>query len=199
MAGLPDSEGARNGACVMPSKGNTVLHSPDRRLSSLPVTLAGVVLLAMQASGCVPGVCGDVFYAYYIVGEVRDAETGEVLGGLPVGVIIVADGEVVAQRAVDTDDAATTANNGTFDQRVSYSFGRCTIPVPGLSLPPPPDLTPDEVRVVVRRDGCQTTFAFEVTEQAFVDPTASDDMLELREPILLPPCEMDDADTAPAP
>lgn len=145
--------------------------------------------------GCVPSPCGDKFYLFHIVGEVRDVQTGDPLSDASVGVQLLANGQVVARRVAEAGDAVVTGADGTFDQRVSYSVGNCNLTLPGVSPTPLPDLAPDEVEVIVNRDGCETVFTFDVNNDNFVDATASEQVLQLRDPILVPACIDDEADS----
>lgn len=147
----------------------------------------------IYAGGCLPGACGDKFYLFHIVGDIRDVQTGDPLSDASVGVQLLANGQVVARRVEETGGAVVTGADGTFDQRVSYSAGNCNLLLPGVSPASLPDLAPDEVKVIVNHDGCETVFTFEVSDENFVDATAPDQVLQLRAPILVPACVDDEA------
>ena len=47
---------------------------------------------------------------------------------------------------------------------------------------------PDQVEIIVVRDGCEQTFLIEINEDTVVNLDFPDDVLELKDPILVGPC-----------
>ena len=58
----------------------------------------------------------------------------------------------------------------------------------GLPLPPPILDRPDQVKVIVVRDGCEQTFVIDINEDTVVDLDFPDRVIELKEPILVSDC-----------
>jgi hypothetical protein len=56
------------------------------------------------------------------------------------------------------------------------------------SFPPP-----DEIVVTVVRQACTQQFTIGINEDTVVDVDFPDDVIELKDPILVPPCEEGDA------
>jgi len=48
---------------------------------------------------------------------------------------------------------------------------------------------PDQTGVVVSRLGCRTEILIDLTEDTVVDLSFPDGVIELKDPILVPPCE----------
>ncbi|MCH7885335.1 MAG: hypothetical protein IIC01_08805 [Planctomycetes bacterium] len=59
----------------------------------------------------------------------------------------------------------------------------------GPRIPPPVLARPDQIEVTVVRDGCESSFLIDVNEDTIVDLDFPDDVIELTDPILVPPCE----------
>jgi len=47
---------------------------------------------------------------------------------------------------------------------------------------------PDQVEVIVVRDGCEQRFLIDINADTVVDLSFSDDVIELKDQILVPPC-----------
>lgn len=54
---------------------------------------------------------------------------------------------------------------------------------PLIGFPPP-----DQVEVIVLRGACEERFMIDINEDTVVDIEFPDDVIELKEPILVPPC-----------
>jgi len=57
-------------------------------------------------------------------------------------------------------------------------------PLPSPLLPPP-----DEIEIVVIREECERSIVIPVTEDTVVDLSFPGRLIELKDPILIPPCE----------
>ena len=55
-------------------------------------------------------------------------------------------------------------------------------------------LQPDRIEIIVARGDCQYTFSIDINEDTVVDMAFPDDTLELKDPILVPPCELEPGD-----
>jgi hypothetical protein len=62
---------------------------------------------------------------------------------------------------------------------------QCPAPAPGTSE----IVTPDQIRVTVGRVGCQYQTFIDINADTVVDPNFPDNVIELKDPILVPPCE----------
>ncbi len=59
-----------------------------------------------------------------------------------------------------------------------------------MGCPPPYEFPrPDRVEIIVVRDGCEQAFLIDINEDTVVDMDFPDDVIELKDPILVPPCE----------
>jgi len=75
----------------------------------------------------------------------------------------------------------------------TFSVSRSTLG----GCPPPPYRTPDRIEITVLRDTCETTYSIDVNDDTVDDlgttdqdeGAASNHTIELKEPILVPPCE----------
>lgn len=81
-------------------------------------------------------------------------------------------------------------------------IGEVTDAVGGFSLPystgiqpcpPQPYPRPDQVEIIVALDGCEQSFLIDINENTVVDITFPDDVLELKDPIQVPPCPTETA------
>ena len=58
-----------------------------------------------------------------------------------------------------------------------------------MGCPSAPFPRPDQVEIIVVRDGCESSFLIDINEETVVDLDFPDDVIELKDPILVPPCE----------
>ena len=152
--------------------------------------LAIGVALCIQTNGCVR--CGPFVETYVVRGIVVDSESGDALGGVQIDVQLMLDGEFIAFTVGPFPGhllPPETKTDGSFDLVMSngerFGSARCPAPRPGTLE----RLVPDQTGVVVSRLGCRTEILIDLTEDTVVDLSFPDGVIELKDPILVPPCE----------
>lgn len=141
-------------------------------------------LLSMQSCGCA-GLFpfGECFPPPNPDGELRlrgnvfDADTSQGLKGADVAALLITGG---VETTRDTGNYLTE-QDGAFVHDLIVKESRC---VSTLDLP-----IPDQLMVIVSRDGCEQTFVIDINEDTVVDLAFPDRVIELKEPILVPACE----------
>jgi len=124
-------------------------------------------------------------------GQLFDAETEQPVAGAAIGGRTFTDGEETDYSAPvifdGTPQGPVSAEDGTF--REEFSTGL----VGGCGEPPPEFPRPDQVEIIVVRDGCQQSVFIDINEDTALDVVDPDfpgyDVIELIDPILVPPCE----------
>ena len=138
----------------------------------------------MHGVGCRP-FC-DVAAVLFVRGRVLDTETLEGLSNASVGGRAFTNGEETDYVAPFIFDGSPTfpppAEDGTFGVEFSTPLMPC-------QDPPPEFPRPDQVEVIVVRDGCEQQFMIDISDDTVVDMDFPDDVIELKDPILVPPCE----------
>ncbi len=109
-------------------------------------------------------------------GVLLDAATLEPLGGIVLDARLRTGGEVTTRKP----NPPATDGSGTIVLRMRAIGPNCE---PEPDLPPP-----EQLRVVVPLDQCTHVFTIEVSEENFVDLAFPDQIMELRNPILVPAC-----------
>jgi hypothetical protein len=147
-----------------------------RSLRSFPRATCVCLLLLLMSRifGC------EYVYRLTIRGVVADAQTRIAIVDAPIGVITITEGQITgAARAVD--DAGeplgiTTDANASFVLSVD-SFSR--IP------------NPDRLQIIVVRNGCEQRLMIGINDEnsQFYQDESLGSVLELNEPIFVPPCE----------
>lgn len=136
-----------------------------------------------QLIGCFP--CAHDVAVLFVHGEVLDAETLQ-------GATDAAIGGRTFTNAEETDwvpplifDGSATfpppEEDGTFRVEFTRRSHYCRDVV--TEFPPP-----DQIEIIVVRDGCEQTFRIEINEDTVVDMGFPEDVLELKDPILVEPC-----------
>jgi len=148
----------------------------------------GLMLILAQVMGCFP--CGLAGRSLLLRAVVLNAEAL----GIPEDVLRI--------RALTLTEGQTTGGGGgLFDVVPSLEDGIvelrlgssdratvCGLTADALSdLPPYP--APDEILVIIEREACEQRFTIEINEDTVVDLSFPDFTIELKDPILLPPCE----------
>ena len=162
-----------------------------RRRTNATVSRLGVFgceLIAVQISGCFP--CGTYGDQRLLKARLLDSETLEA----PADVIKIAawtstDGEYTGSGSGGRT-ILPSPEDGSFELWVFSSdfVSSCGSSVPGNIPEFPP---PDEIRVIVEREDCEQTFSIDINEDTVMDMTFPDDTLELKDPILVPPCGLE--------
>ncbi len=128
-----------------------------------------------------PGSCSPYLYMRL---ELLDAETETPVTDAAVGGKTFTEGELTASVNPLTSGGIPTfpppADNGSCE--LLFSEGSLT------PCPPPEFTRPDQVEVVVLGRGCVQTFVIDINEQTVVDMDFPDDVIELKDPILVPSC-----------
>jgi hypothetical protein len=178
-------------------------YSNSKRNERRWFTRATTILVVQAAVAGAIGVAGcaecllffaDTIDVITVRGYVVNAETLEGLDGAALGGVLFTDGETTATTSALKLNGEPNVRLTEADGRFAVGFGTggpaCRTPL-GPPLPRRLLPDPDEVEIVVAVSGCEERFRFEVNEANFVDPTAPDDELELREPIVVPACQAD--------
>jgi len=158
------------------------------------VLILVTALASLQVVGCLEClIFADPIDHRSLRGIVLDADAFEGLSGAAVGGRTFTNGEVTAVTSAlkldGTPNVQLTGEDGAFG--VGFVVGgapACQTPL-GPRLPPPEFPRPDQIEVTVARDGCEQTFLIDVNEDTVVDLDFPDDVIELKDPILVPPCE----------
>lgn len=139
------------------------------------------------------GAIGNVAVTLTIRGRLVDAESQEPLDGAVFGANIFTSGEATGAIAPLRSDGTPTLPTTDTDGFLAFLFAELGNPsCSGIHpRPPPPPIEfprPDQVEVIVVRDGCEQRFLIEINEDTVVDPPAADGTMELREAIAVPAC-----------
>ena len=130
--------------------------------------------------------CVSCFGRFTIRGKLLGAETLEPLPDADVIIFTLTDGDETAVTVSTDPDNGPSASDGTFDV-MATGFGPCVDGKAELPLP-------DNVELTVELKDCGVSssrrrFSIDISAETVVDPTVPDGVLELRDPILVPPCE----------
>lgn len=141
-----------------------------------------------QVTGCYP--CGHIGYPISVMGTLVDSETQEAVGNVPVGgrVLLmdtVLDNKLAVTRSGDpVGPQSSEAGEFRLDFVIIDSWCIVSGPDPDAEF-----LTPDRLEVFVVRDECEMTIVVDINADTVVDLSGPDDVLQLREPIAVPPCD----------
>ena len=139
-------------------------------------------LLALISSACYP--CGTAVDTLFVRARLVDAETQLEVQEVSVGGRIFTGGEETEYAPILFAPDAF----GMVDLEFVLLSGFCTYL--GEQYPPPEELpTPDRLEIIIIRNDCQQTFSIDISEDTVVDMAFPDDVLELKDPILVEPCE----------
>ncbi|MEK6675747.1 MAG: hypothetical protein AABZ47_08840 [Planctomycetota bacterium] len=145
------------------------------------IELAVVAVWLVGLSGCIYAHCSDFLY---LDGMLLDGSAGEPIEGAFLGGTSFTGGEeTYSFPAVIFDggpDQPPSDVQGRFLLEFSSDLGGCD--------PPPEFLMPDQIEIVVVRDGCEQRFMIDINEETVVDLSPPNDTLQLREPIRVPAC-----------
>ena len=160
---------------------------PEKR-----VHLAGIIIGAVIACTCSCIPCGFGLLTISVHGRLLDSDSGSSIVGAVVGGRISSEGEWIDGRAPYTTggeiQGAVSSGEGEFDLGFSTPFTGCVLGRIDPNAPRHfPD--PDRVELIINRNGCEQRITVDVNEDTVVDLSFPDDTLELKDPILLPPCE----------
>jgi hypothetical protein len=141
-----------------------------------------LLVVPLKLYGCIHAHCRRNLS---IVGQLVDAGTLQPIEGAALGARSISDGATISETppSFRLDGVPRTSSDveGSFSIFLTEGL---------LSTCPPPDFTrPDQVEIIVLRDGCEQRFMIEVNQDTVVDLSFPNRTLELREPILVPPCE----------
>ena len=140
-----------------------------------------VAFYVLTMSSCIHGHCVSFLF---VRGTLLDRNEGTGLSGAPVGGRAFADGE-------ELDFSSPTTRSGDSNEPPSGEDGGFLLEfsTPLMGCPPTPFPRPDQVEIIVVRDGCESSFLIDINEETVVDLDFPDDVIELKDPILVPPCE----------
>ena len=135
---------------------------------------------------------GDCWDTLLVQGHVLDLDAMRPLVQSAVGGRTFTDGEETDSRSAlisgGTPRFPAPSADGSFQVEFITPFMPCTTP-PVLEFP-----VPDQVEIIVVRDDCEQTFLIDINEGTAVftddaDGAIPHDVLELRDPILVPACD----------
>ena len=147
--------------------------------------------LLVQLPGCVWFVrisyCSSLFY---VRGLLLEPKAQEPVSGAAIGGRSFTDGEETDYDPAIIFDGSPggplSAEDGGFAVEFSKVVTPCPDPKPGFPRP-------DRVEIIVVRDGCEQTFTIDINEETARDVEDAEceyaDVIELTDPILVPPCE----------
>lgn len=136
-------------------------------------------MTAIHISGCSTA---DCFNALVINGKVLDDATMQPLAGIPFGGRTITDSSTTI--SIEPSVGIITAEDGGFELPFVNAFVPCH---PSSDFP-----RPVQLEIIILRDGCEQRLMIEINEATaqFVDGEfPGEEVLELTEPILVPPCE----------
>lgn len=139
----------------------------------------GIGSLLLFCSGTC--ISSDCLVGLFVRGRVIDADTMAPVPGALIGGRSFTNNEV-------TDHFPPTYNGSPYfpptsaDGLFQFDFSDLA-PCQGYSFP-----RPDEIEIIVVRDGCEQGFTIAINADTVVDVNFPNDTLELKEPILVPAC-----------
>ena len=158
------------------------------RCISLLATVWSMLLL--QVAGCVPWPCPYQSAVLFVRGTLIEGETEQALSDAAVGGRTFTGDEEThwtpAMTSFGDPNGPPSAEDGSFQVEFRKFVTSCEPLV--IEFP-----RPDQVEIIVVRDGCEQTFLIDINEDTaldVVDPDfPRDDVIELKDPILVPPCQ----------
>lgn len=168
------------------------------RQERLEVLILASVFVSLPLLGCWNCFFPGDFVDYVVVrGKVLDADTLEGLSDTPIGVRTLTAGEVIGfvsgvasdRSGLKSPPIPLTGVDGTFAFSFTAGFREPCTTILGPRVPTPDFPRPDQIEVTVVRDACEQSFLIDINEDTVVDLSFPDDVIELKDPILVPPCE----------
>ncbi len=159
-------------------------RDPPIRMHATRIIATGLVVCLTQTSACIDIIHGDCVPTLLLRATLVDADVGAPVTNAAVGGKTFTAGEV-------TDFVNPVESNGFLpvpppDEDGSFELRFAT---GSLTACPPPEFPrPDQVEVIVLGGGCQQTFAIDVNADTVVDIRFPGGIMELKEPIVVPPC-----------
>jgi hypothetical protein len=148
---------------------------------------AAAAILGSGAMGACLSPCGSLRATRALRAVVLDSATLRGLTEAAVTVVTITEGvETGAGSTITARGETPPAPDGSL-QLTLYSSdlgGNCGNP-PKVPFFPPPD----QVEVTVVRGACEEQFLIDINADTIVDLKFPDDVIELKDPILVPPCE----------
>ena len=149
------------------------------------VVVGMLVAYLFQVVGCIHGDCWPTLR---VRGKLLDTNRLEGATDAAIGGRAFSDGEVtdfVPPFIYDGSPAfPPPEEDGRFLLAFTSSAVLCSLNMPGFPRP-------DRIEIIVARGDCQYTFSIDINEDTVVDMTFPDDTLELKDPILVPPCDLE--------
>ncbi len=143
------------------------------------------VFILLMVAGCFP--CGIFVDEKTFRGRIVDADTGQGIGTAVVSTKTLTDGEQTGFGSTLTAFGEQPPDvNGQFELRITSDETTSSC----LQRPSPPTLLPpDQLEITVTRDNCEQMITIGISEDTVVDITFPNDLIELKDPILVPACE----------
>ena len=147
------------------------------------------ILFLAGGNGCGP--CAFNIEGLSVHGRILDNQTLEGATDTVVGGRTFTDDEETAFRAPVIYDSRPTARVPQEDGEFEIGFSRSSKSCQDFVYEFP---RPDRIEIIAARGDCQYTFSIDINEDTVVDMTFPEDTLELKDPILVPPCELEPGD-----
>ena len=162
----------------------STFRSSSQRPALVTMCLLGVLVFAclLWVGGCVVGDYGSFFW---VRGTLLDADSLTAVQDAAVGGRTFTDGE-------ETDFVSPLSSLGNPQFPLSTEDGSFVLSLSEGFMGYRPFPRPDRIEVIVVRDGCEQSFMIDINEDTAVDLEDMelwDTGVELKGPILLPPCE----------
>ena len=147
------------------------------------------ILLFVGSNGCRP--CPRNVAFLCVQGKILDSQTLEGATDTVVGGRTFTDGEQTDFYPPRIYDDSPTSRVPDEDGTFKITFTRLSESCQDVFTE---FLQPDRIEIIVARGDCQYTFSIDINEDTVVDMAFPDDTLELKDPILVPPCELEPGD-----
>lgn len=144
--------------------------------------VAGAIgaLLLSCSGACIFADCGTILF---VKGRVVDAATMAPISGALMGGRSFTDNQETGHIPPIIFDGSPSLPPTSADGSFQFDFSDLVPCGKGYSFP-----RPDEIEVIVVRDGCEQSFTIAINPDMVVDITFPNDTIELKDPILVPPC-----------
>ena len=156
----------------------------------------GCALIALGAASCDTCVMyADFMFPVEVRGVAIMEESGQPLSGASVGLRLIEQGDAVIDIPVAVDASERgimTGDDGSFS--FSSRMGSSCLTIWGVWRDSFPFRRLDAIEVVIKRGTCQTSYMVDLLPSV---PIQAAELIELPDPIMVPPCEGDGEERMP--
>jgi hypothetical protein len=158
----------------------------ERRWRTTQLLICGcLTVLGYSLTGCLLSF-GDCGISLTVSGRLLDSDTSQPIQGAALGGRTITDGMTtdggLPSFTPDGEPRIASGVDGAFMMLFVEALGPCGPRLREFTRP-------DQVEIIVLRDGCEQRSMIEVNEDTVVDLSFPNRTLELKDPILVPPCE----------